>query len=355
MPNRPVTLIVQQGHTCRHLKEGDRWSFVGAELKNETGAKFCATGVCSVYPKLVDILKSLPAEASLPDDYLLCDAPECDTAFRMIYTSDFALTRRMERGAEHATQILKKQGPFLSRLSKELATEIVGEGTLNSYDVGQCILKQGEVGQHFFIVKTGQVEVARHTENNEETILVTLGVGDCFGEMSILTGDMTTAEVRAGSVCEILSIPKDAFEALLIRRPSLAREFSKLLAGRLKATNSSLENELARGVLGRLSMIPLLDLVQALSQGHRTGTLMLNYSGKKAQLGFRNGNMVSAILGDLLGEEAFYHVAGWADGDFCFETQTTPDESGHGKIKMDLMGLMMEAMRRIDEAKAKSQ
>src|SRR6185295_12964106 len=102
--------------------------------------------------------------------------------------------------------------------------------------------------------------VARQGKGGEETILVTLGAGECFGEMSILTGDVTTAEVRARGKATILSIHKDNLETLLVKRPGLSREFSKLLAGRLKATNSSLESELSRGVLGKLSMIPLLDL-----------------------------------------------------------------------------------------------
>ena len=413
MPDRPVSLIVQQNSTCPLIKVGDRWPLVGRELKSIGGGKLCVAGLCSVYPKLTDILKMLPPNAGLPDDFLLCDAQGCDVAWRMEFTAlpqtrievklepkpvfvipaegeklapvapqqvplkeetkilgapvtpvddstrnkvvAVSMTRRLERGAEKATSMLRKQGPFLSRLPKELASELVSECTMRNYADGQIILVQGVVGEHLYLVGEGLVEVARQGKNGEETVLVTLGVGECFGEMSILTGDVTTAEVRARGPATILSIHKEKLEPLMLKRPALSREFSKLLAGRLKATNVSLESELARGVLGKLSMIPLLDLVQTLSQGRRTGTLVLNYMGKTGKLGFRNGNMVTATLGDTLGEEAFYNVACWADGDFCFEAQTEPQDNDPGKVGTDLMGLMMEAMRRIDEAKAQKE
>jgi hypothetical protein len=137
---------------------------------------------------------------------------------------------------------------------------------------------------------------------------------------------------------------------MLMRRPVLSREFSKLLAERLKASNQSLQSELSRGILGKLSMIALVDLVQTLNQSRRTGTLVLTNAGEEARLGFRNGALVAATLGDIQGEEVFYKTVCWPDGDFCFE-QTEPAADAPGKVKTDIMGLMMEGMRRMDEAR----
>src|SRR6185436_14003194 len=129
-------------------------------------------------------------------------------------------------------------------------------------------------------------------------------------------------------------------EALLLRRPVLSREFSKLLAERLKATNTSLQTELNRGIIGKLSMISLVDLVQSLGQSRRTGTLVLNHFGQQARLGFRNGAIVAGRCGETCGEEVFYTVVCWPDGDFCFE-QAEPSTDPADKIETDMMGLMM--------------
>jgi CRP-like cAMP-binding protein len=363
MADRSVALIVQHTTVCPLLKLGDRWPLTGNELHSIGGGKMCAAALCSVFPKLRDILAGLPPGAPLPDEVLICDVKECDAAFRMEFITAVpkpkivpmaaqpSMTRRLERGSSQTTTTLKKQGPFLSRLSKELASELVAACSTKRYEDGQIVLMQGVVGDHLYIVGDGTVEVARWSKD-QETILVALGAGECFGEMSILTGDVTTAEVRARGPAVILSVNKEKLEALLLRMPALSREFSKLLAARLKATNVSLESELNRGVLGKLSMISLVDLVQTLHQGRRTGTLVLNYTGKQAKLGFRNGNMVTGLMGDVKSEEVFYQVVCWPDGDFCFEQQTEPEDNGPGKIGTDLMGLMMEGMRRMDEAKA---
>jgi hypothetical protein len=170
--------------------------------------------------------------------------------------------------------------------------------------------------------------------------------------MSILTGELTSAEVRSKSSSIVLSLRRDKLEALLLKRPTLSREFSKLLADRLKATNVSLESELNRGILGKLSMISLVDLVQTLHQSRRTGTLVLNYSGEKATIGFLNGTLLTATSGETLGDEAFYRMVCWPDGDFCFE-QAEPKPSDPGRVATDMMGLMMEGMRRMDEMKAR--
>jgi CRP-like cAMP-binding protein len=399
MIERPVALIVHQAKSCPLMKEGQRWIIAGREVVGGE-ARLCGSGLCSVYPKLLDLLKSLPPNAGLPDDYLLCDAGGCDTAFRMEFTSMPALaapksetvtatatsqpttilpppafapsqpapvpvqahqampsaivaahTRRLERGAPTATTILRNSGPFLSRLPKELSAELITACKTVRFDSGQIIVMQGVVGEHLHVVAEGFVEVAKRGDNDSETVLVTLGRGDCFGEMSILTGEITSAEVRAKGPAAVLMLHREQLESMLLKRPVLSREFSKLLAERLKATNQSLQSELSRGILGKLSMISLVDLVQTLNQSRRTGTLVLTYFGQEARLGFRNGAMVTGICGDALGEEAFYKVVCWPDGDFCFE-QAEPAADAPGKVKTDIMGLMMEGMRRMDEARA---
>jgi len=360
MAERTVALVVHQTGSCPLLKPAERWVVTGREVRPMGTAKLCGGGLCSIYPKLHDLLKSVKANGPLPDDYLLCDTPGCDAAFRMEFVAtpapalpagDVAFTRRLEKGAQAATAILRKHGPFLSRLPKEVAADLINACQTERYDDGQIILMQGVVGDHLYIVAEGAVEVAKRGQGNDETVLVSLDPGNCFGEMSILTGEITSAEVRAKGPAAILALHKDKLEALLLRRPILSREFSKLLAERLKATNTSLQTELNRGIIGKLSMISLVDLVQTLGSSRRTGTLLVNYYGQQARLGFKNGTLVSGSCGEFKGDEAFYTVVCWPDGDFCFE-QAEPSMAEADKVETDTMGLMMEGLRRMDEAKA---
>ena len=362
MPERTVLLIVVRTGACPLLKAGDQWLIREREVIRTGQARLCAAGLSSIYYKLKNILKELPPGAPLPDDSLLCDSPECGAAFRMQWAPDEQANvenpgagaktsaRRREHGAREATAILRRQGPFLARLSQELAEELINICTAKHYADTQVILQQGVLNEYLYLLKEGLVDVIRRGKEAEETILVTLGPGECFGEMSLLTGELTSAEVRAHGPADILRVPKITLEGLLLKRPALSHEFSKLLAARLKASNASLESELSRGVLGRLSMLSLLDLVQTLQQTRRTGLLVLTHQDKRAQLGFRDGAICTAVAGQVVGDEAFYQLARWPDGEFCFE-QFQPGENEAEKVHTDTMGLMMEALRRIDESK----
>ncbi|HEY3323918.1 MAG TPA: DUF4388 domain-containing protein [Planctomycetota bacterium] len=353
MADRVVTLIVHDPGKCPALKAGDRWVVSGREVRGQ-GASLCGHGVCSVFPKLFDLLKTLPAGAPLPDDYLLCDSPGCDAAFCMevpAAVAESGFTRRLERGAKSATEVIRRQRSFLLRIPKEAAADLAKLCSMQKYQNAQIVLMQGVVGQKLYIIAEGNLEVVKRGEGKDETVLATLSTGDCVGEMSILTGETTSAEVRAKGTASVMSIAKETLEGLLLKHPLLSREFSKLLAERLKATNASLQSELSRGIIGKLSMISLVDLVQALQQSRRTGTLVLNFSGEQARLGFKEGVLRAAVAGTAMGDEAFYKTVCWPDGDFCFEAaELAVDETNH--VKTDSMGLLMEGMRRMDEAKA---
>ena len=100
-------------------------------------------------------------------------------------------------------------------------------------------------------------------------------------------------------------------------------------------------------------MIPLVDLVQTLSQSRRTGTLVIHNRTSQAFIVFMNGAVVSAVAGAKGGEEAFTQVLDWEEGEFCFEPcePFVPQPEREGAIGVDTMGLIMEGMRQIDERK----
>ena len=68
-----------------------------------------------------------------------------------------------------------------------------------------------------------------------------LGPGECFGEVSLLTGEPRSATVTARTNCEILEIQKLAIGAVLRENPQLAETLSETLAMRQLATKSELE------------------------------------------------------------------------------------------------------------------
>ena len=92
---------------------------------------------------------------------------------------------------------------------------------------GSLIMRQGEPADALYLIESGQVVV----EQSGQTI-ATLGEGDFFGEMSLLTGEKRSATVIALSDAECFRLDKEIFKAVIQRRPDLAADVAKVLARR---------------------------------------------------------------------------------------------------------------------------
>ena len=79
---------------------------------------------------------------------------------------------------------------------------------------GEAVVRQGEVGDRFYVVVSGRAEVegdGRH--------ITTLGPGDSFGEIALLRRIPRTATVRAVDELRLESLRGDGFLALMTGSP----------------------------------------------------------------------------------------------------------------------------------------
>ncbi len=81
------------------------------------------------------------------------------------------------------------------------------------YEVGEYIYRSGDLAQEFYVVLGGEVEVLR-ASNGRESQIATLGVGEHFGEMSLLNNEPRSSSVRANTPVELLVMTGDDFLAL---------------------------------------------------------------------------------------------------------------------------------------------
>jgi len=352
MPNKTLLLRVTGATGCRVVRPGDRWQISGCEVCSVDGARLCLHAIHQFHSKLV----GLPSDSSAATLVLHCKQTGCNASFLAEWSdtsegpdSD-GVTRRLESAALKASKKLRTAGTFMSRLTSALALEVVAVAGRRQGEAGTEFLPSGVRGERLYIVADGSVEVVRpSTEHRAETILAVLGPGDCFGEMSLLTDQVTSASVRARSACSLFTLTRPQLEQLLNGSPELARVFSQLLAERLSTLNRTLEGEMERGMRGQLATLPFADLVQLLHAGRRTGTVFLNASGHEARLGFQDGRLVAAESGATSGEAVFFELVNWPEGEFRLERDLEPFPEP-ARIQTDTLALLMEALRRMDEA-----
>ncbi|MFW5878970.1 MAG: DUF4388 domain-containing protein, partial [Myxococcota bacterium] len=100
------------------------------------------------------------------------------------------------------------------------------------------------------------------------------------------------------------------------------------------------------GFSGNLADMGVVDLVQTIEMGRKTGVLTLTADDHTGRLWFMGGRVIDAGLGDLVGEPAFYRLLNWTSGFFEVEFGEVDRPE---RIEMSTQGLLMEGMRRIDE------
>lgn len=213
------------------------------------------------------------------------------------------------------------------------------------YEKGQTIIQKGESGRRLHIIVSGKVEVV----GEDEMVIASMEKGDVFGETSLLTGDPVVATIRVAENATILYITASNFKKLLSKSHSLQMYFTRLLARRMGEINLARSEEFALGMTGRLSDIPPSELFQTMNLNQKTGMLVLETGKGPAHLLFKEGELIQAQYRKFTGEEAFYALLKLKTGRFKFHQGLSSKEMELNEIG-DFMHLLMEGLRRIDEA-----
>ena len=99
------------------------------------------------------------------------------------------------------------------------------------FTTGEPIVQQGANGDSLYVVHHGRIGVRVQVDGSLADV-ATLGPGDIFGEMSVLTGEAraATCTARAETVCYVIDRP--AFEEMLAAQPAIAEHFCATIARR---------------------------------------------------------------------------------------------------------------------------
>ncbi len=84
------------------------------------------------------------------------------------------------------------------------------------YGDGEAIVRQGQQGSSLFVVSSGRASVTVDPGGE----LATLGEGDYFGEMSLLTGEPRSATVSASGDCRVFEIDAEMFREIVAADPA---------------------------------------------------------------------------------------------------------------------------------------
>jgi small-conductance mechanosensitive channel/CRP-like cAMP-binding protein len=143
---------------------------------------------------------------------------------------------------DEARAVLREE-PLFECLSDAQIDNLVKEASLNYFGRGERVIQEGAEGDSMFVLLRGAARVWV-SKNSSSIPVATLSAGDCFGEMSLLTGERRAATVRAESDCYVLEIGKPVMAEVIRDSPDCLERLSELLAKR-KMENEGILKEAA--------------------------------------------------------------------------------------------------------------
>jgi CRP/FNR family cyclic AMP-dependent transcriptional regulator len=106
--------------------------------------------------------------------------------------------------------------PLFQDLSNKQLRKVVDLAEVARFMAGATLVKQGDIGDSFYVVLTGEAKVVANGRTINRMV-----PGDHFGEISLLDGGPRTASVRAETEMTLVIITQKGFLALLAKDPEI--------------------------------------------------------------------------------------------------------------------------------------
>jgi ABC-type lipoprotein export system ATPase subunit len=172
----------------------------------------------------------------------------------LMVTHDPSLTARTTRNiiiadGELINETIAKSLPWLRHRHMMELTKLAEERT---YQSNATIISRDAHAEYFFMIHRGEVEVILQDRKHEETIISRLKPGEFFGEIELMRGGKSIANVRAAAEgpVEVLVVQRADFKRVMDQSPLTAEAVSKIVQQRLEAHRAADSRQ--RGFLASL-------------------------------------------------------------------------------------------------------
>jgi thioredoxin reductase (NADPH) len=117
--------------------------------------------------------------------------------------------------AERYIEELKDIERAMPELPRDVAAASASKAELLVFKPGDVVLREGDPSDRFYMVIKGQAEAEGRDESGAQVKLSTLGPGEYFGEIGLLSDAPRIATVRATTSLEVMALDRTTFERLI--------------------------------------------------------------------------------------------------------------------------------------------
>jgi pSer/pThr/pTyr-binding forkhead associated (FHA) protein len=111
--------------------------------------------------------------------------------------------------------------PFFAPLQEEEREELAEDATMHVFSTGEIIIQEGDPGRSIYVILDGRVKVFTKDNDDNELELASLGVGQFFGEMSLVSGKPRSSSVAAAELSVIVELSYEGMAKVIEKNPAV--------------------------------------------------------------------------------------------------------------------------------------
>ncbi len=178
-----------------------------------------------------------------------------------------------------------------------------------TFTSGTRILESGVWHGLLYIIASGTVSIFLQEDTGNGARIAQLGPGECFGEMSLITGELPSATVCADNDITVWALQEADFLTLIRTCPTLLQNINTILSRRLARTNRQILSHIsAEKIWLNLAHNPevLLErsltvhIADALAKRSHKRVLVLEACGKDQVIGSHFATLANQVRPSLL-------------------------------------------------------
>jgi voltage-gated potassium channel len=122
--------------------------------------------------------------------------------------------------------------PLFIGADPNMVREVIFKLKPSIFIPGDAICTFGEIGEKMYFINKGTVEVV---SPDGKQVYAILKEGDFFGEIALLLKQPRNATIRSVDYCDLYSLDKDSFDAVISNYPAFEKNIKNLAHERMRA------------------------------------------------------------------------------------------------------------------------
>ncbi len=165
--------------------------------------------------EVVEMLKELCQQEGCTTLLVTHDSRILDVADRIVNMVDGRIASEIL--VEETVKIIEflVKCPVFANNTPATMTEISQKMIKEHFTPGTAVVRQGDEGEKFYLIREGNVEVRHEEEGGTSHVIARLGPGNFFGEAALITGTPRNATVVALEDVVVYSLKKGDFLAAM--------------------------------------------------------------------------------------------------------------------------------------------